>query len=109
MFNTLVKKIKNFFYYERVVLYGYDLSTYHDMETKTTMTLCKATMEDVENLYNDENNTDLTSIEWDIWKEKVSKDLWKGFLVKDGNSIVAQAFYSIEYIFFTGTKKVRMR
>lgn len=105
---NIFEKIKNFFYYERVVLYGYDLTEHHELESKTDMRLCKASMEDVEQLYHDKMNTDLKSIDWHLWKEKVSKGLWKGFLVKDGDSIVAQAFYSTENIFFGGTKKVTL-
>lgn len=105
---NIIKKVKNFFYYERSVLYGYDLSKYHELELKTDMTLCKAAVEDVEQLYYDEMNTDLTSIKLDLWKEKISNGLWKGFLIKDGDSIVAQAFYSIEDIFFGGTKWVTL-
>ena len=105
---NIIKKVKNFFYYERVVLYGYDLSKYHELESKTDMTLCKAAMEDVEQLYHDKMNTDLTSIKLDLWKEKISNGLWKGFLIKDGDSIVAQAFYSTEDIFFGGTKWVTL-
>ena len=105
---NLINKAKNLFYYERVVLYGYVLTEYHEFETNIDYELCKATLQDIEQLYNDENNTDLTSIDWDLWKEKVSGDIWKGFLVKDGKSIVAQAFYSTEDIFFGGTKWVTL-
>lgn len=104
--SNLIKRLKNFFYYERVVLYGYDLSVHHEFEFATDMKLYTATLKDVEQLYHDELNTDLTSIEWDIWKEKISNGLWKGFICKDGDSIVAQAFYSTEDIFVTGTKRV---
>ena len=104
--SNLIKRLKNFFYYERVVLYGYDLSVHHEFEFATDMKLSVSTLKDAEQLYHDELNTDLTSIEWDIWKEKISKGLWKGFICKDGDAIVAQAFYSIEDIFFGGTKGV---
>jgi GNAT superfamily N-acetyltransferase len=100
------KRLKNFFYYQRVVLYGYDLSVHHKFEFATGMKRYTATLKDVEQLYNDELNTDLTSIEWELWKDKISNGLWKGFICKDGDSIVAQSFYSIEDIFFGGTKWV---
>lgn len=103
---NLLKKVKGFFYYERVVLYGYDLGVHHKFESKTNLKLCKATLMDIEKLYHDKLNTDLASIAWDLWEEKISKGLWKGFICKDGDSIVAQAFYSIEEIFFGGTKWV---
>ena len=106
--NSILKKITNFFYYERVVLYGYDLAEHHEFETNIGYNLCEAGLQDVEQLYNDEKNTDLTSIEWDLWREKVSGGAWKGFLVKDGKSVVAQAFYSTEDIFFGGTKWVTL-
>jgi len=105
---NLIKKITKFFYYERVVLYGYDLDRYHELESKTDMRLCKATLEDVEQLYHDKMNTDLTSIKLKLWQEKISNGLWKGFLIKDGVSTVAQAFYSEEDIFFGGTKWVTL-
>ncbi len=107
--SSLIHKIKKFFYYERVVLYGYDLSQYHEFESKTDFTLCVATVGDVEQLYHDKMNTDLTSIPLERWKEKIANGLWKGFLIKDGESVVAQAFYSTEDIFFGGTKWVTLR
>ncbi len=95
-----------FFYHERVVLYGYDLRVKHDFESKTDMTMRKASLQDVEKLYQDQQNTDITSIPWQVWKEKISKGLWKGFILLDGNAIAAQAFYSIEDVFVGGTKRV---
>ena len=105
---SYLKKILRFFYYERVVLYGYNLTQKHEFETKVDYELCDASLQDVENLYNDENNTDLTSVDWNSWKEKISSGIWKGFLVKDGKYIVAQAFYSTDNIFFGGTKWVEL-
>lgn len=103
---SLIKKIIKFFYYERVVLYGYDLRVMHDFEFKTDMRMRKASLEDVEKLYQDELNTDITSIPLKVWKEKILKGLWKGFILLDGNAIVAQAFYSVEDVFVGGTKRV---
>lgn len=105
---NLIKKIKNFFYYERVVLYGYDLRVNHDFEARIpdNMKLLSATVKDVEELYYDDLNTGINSIEWNIWEEKISKGLWKGFICKDGDALVAQAFHSMEDIFFGGTKWV---
>ncbi len=106
---SIFKRIKNVFYYERIVLYGYDLSAHHFFESKIDYDLCKATLQDVEQLYNDEKNTDITSIPWEKWKEKVANGVWHGFLVKDGEAIVAQAFSSTEDIFFGGTKWVVLK
>ena len=103
---SLIIKIKKFFYYERLVLYGYDLRVQHDFESKTNMEMCQASLEDINELYHDVSNRDITSIEWDVWKEKISKGLWKGFILKNGHTIVAQAFYSIEDVFVKGTKRV---
>lgn len=105
----ITKLLKRFFYYERVVLYGYDLTMYHELESKIDYDLCKATLQDIEDLYYDEKNTDLKSIDFDLWKEKISNGLWKGFLIKDGKAIVAQAFYGVEDIFFGGTKWVSLK
>jgi len=103
-----MRRLKTIFYYERVVLYGYDLKKGHEYELKTNMTLCNAAIEDIDQLFHDKMNTDLTSIKWDKWKEKILNGLWKGFLIKDGQSIIAQAFYSIEDIFLGGTKWVEL-
>jgi GNAT superfamily N-acetyltransferase len=103
---SLLKKIIKFFYYERVVLYGYDLRVRHDFESKTDMRVGKASLQDVEKLYQDELNGDIKSIPLEVWKEKISKELWKGFILIDDNTIVAQAFYSVEDVFVGGTKRV---
>lgn len=105
---SLLKKIIRFFYYERVVLYGYDLTKQHKYESKTGMKLCNASMEDIDLLFHDKMNTDITTIKYDLWKEKISNGSWKGYLIKNGQEIVAQAFYSIEDIFFGGTKWVEL-
>jgi RimJ/RimL family protein N-acetyltransferase len=89
-----------------VVLYAYDLSRDHDYEFKTSMKVEVARFEDVERLYNDDLNQDIRSIEWKVWKEKISNGLWRGFVCKDGERIVAQCFYSVEDIFLGGTKHV---
>jgi len=104
--SSLIKKIRDFFYYERVVLYAYDLSMHHDFETIPNLRCSLASLKDVDQLYHDELNNDLISIQWDLWKGKISNGVWRGFICKDGDSIVAQAFYSIEDIFFRGTKSV---
>lgn len=104
-----IKRIKNFFYYERVVLYGYDLSVHHEFENIANLKLGQAILKDVEQLYHDKMNTDLASIEWKLCKEKISRGLWKGFICKNGDEIVAQAFYSTEDIFFGGTKWVVLK
>ena len=104
--SNIIKRLRNFLYYERVVLYGYDLSVHHDVEARMNMKLGPASLKDIKQLYHDKLNTDLTSIRWDLWEEKISSGLWKGFICKDGDAIVAQAFNSIEDIFFGGTKWV---
>ena len=100
------KRFKDFFYYQRVVIYANDLSKDHAFELNSSMQIAEATLEDIERLYNDDLNQDIKSIDWEIWKENISKGLWRGFVCKDGESIVAQTFYSLVDIFFGGTKWV---
>ena len=104
LFLIIFKKVEHFFYYQRVVLYANDLGTDIDYESKTNMKLEVAKLEDVKRLYNDDSNQDIKTIDWELWEEKFSQGLWRGFVCKDGKSIVAQAFYSREEIFFKGTK-----
>ena len=66
----------------------------HDFETKTNLKCSPASLKDVDQLYHDELNNDLISILWYVWKEKILNGVWKSFICKDGNAIVAQAFYS---------------
>lgn len=106
MLNKLYKKIKNFLYYQRIVLYGYDLNKVHNFESMKRYTFHVASVKDLEETYVDEVNTDLRSISLSLWKKKITEGLWKGFMCKDGQMVVAQAFFSVEDAFFGGTKWV---
>ncbi len=106
-FDTLIQKVKNIIYYESVVLYGYNLRVFNEYkQIPEHFSFVKASLNDIEELYNDPLNTDLRSIKWDLWKEKITDGTWKGFICRDRGHIIAQAFYSKEDIFFGGTKWV---
>lgn len=105
---NLKKILMRFFYYQKVLIYRFDVKDY-EKEYKSNIPLFieHASFEDIKEIY-ENKEMDLKEVPWDYLTDKFKKSIWKIIVAKIDKKCVAYASYSETEMSFVGTKRIEM-
>ncbi len=103
---NIFKKIRRFVYYQRVLVYIFDVKEYNkSFQAKIPVWIGNASLDEIKEL-NRNQGMDLTEYPWEFLKKKIENGTWVCMIAKYEKTIVGYMFYSTNEMSFAGTKKI---